>query len=211
MIHTYVDAKRTQHYLSDLAVQQLPFAMSKAVNDAAFRAREQVQAENRLSFTIRRPWVLQGWKVKTSTKRDHPIRSLLYLDPTRDFLAKFEEGGVKAGRSGKALTVHIEARQGKLGIVPKLLSVRNLNLRAHRTAGGKIQLKGNRGTFVVRTAANTLILQRKHGETKTLYVFKRTVPIPASLHFYQTARQWVEANWSRIMGRELVNAINTAR
>lgn len=191
--------------------KQLPFAMAKAVNDITLEARDFLKDRNRQTFIIRRPWVLNGWRVRLARKSSTPIAARLWLDPTRDFLAKFEEGGSKQSRSGRSLAVPIEARPSPRALVPKALHIRALNLRAHRTAAGKVQLKGANGAFVVRTAGHSLILQRKGGQVNTLYVFKRSVPIPASLRFYDTIGAYVRNEWPHVMGEALAYAIRTAK
>lgn len=191
--------------------RQIPYAMAKAVNDVTLEARDYLKDRNRQAFIIRRPWVLNGWRVKLASKRMTPIKATLWLDPTRDFLAKFEAGGSKVSRSGSSLAVPLDARRGAKGLVPKALSIRALQLRKHVTKGGKIQLKGVNGAFTVRTASHTLVLQRKARRIETLYVFKRSVPIPPSLHFYETVGRYVANEWPHVMGEALAHAIRTAR
>lgn len=207
-----VDSAAAQNALDDLVQRQLPFALSKGINQITLNARREIQAHTEQAFTIRRRWVLNGWRVKLSNKRDTPIAGSLWLDPTRDFLAKFEPGGIKTSRSGASLAVPIEARRTPTSIVPDRLRIRALNLRAHHTKRGAIQLKGEQRTFVVRTGARTLILQRKgKHRVDTLYVFKRSVPIPSSLQFFTTVQSYVDRLWPSVVGDALANAVRTAR
>lgn len=204
-------AFEAQVMLTKLAKDQLPYALAKAVNDVTLEARDFLKDRNRQAFIIRRPWVLNGWRVKLATKRMDPIKATLWLDPSRDFLGKFQDGGTKQSRTGKALAVPIEARKSPKAIVPAALRIRALQLRAHRTASGKVQLKGVDGSFVAKGKAFTLVLQRKGGTVRTLYVFKRSVPIPASLRFYETVGAYVRNEWPGIMGNALAHAIRNAR
>lgn len=207
-----VDSSTAQSALTDLVARQLPFALSRAVNQAVFDVRAREQASHRESFTIRRPWVLRGYKVKLARKNDRPIAARLWLDPSRDFLAKFEEGGTKTGQRSLAVPVTGgPARSSIRMVTPDRWRVRNLLLRKHVTKTGKIQLKGQYNTFVVRTGSSTLILQRTRRAVKVVYAFKRSVPIPASLKFYFTAQQYVDAEWPRIVGQALADAVRTAR
>ena len=65
----------------------------------------------RKRFTIRRAYVLQGVKFsKFSTKRD--LEAIVEIDPTREFLFKFEEGGTVRPR-GTRLAVPDEVRRGR--------------------------------------------------------------------------------------------------
>ncbi len=204
-------ADAVRRTLSNLEQRQIPYALSKATNQVTLEARDYLKDRNRQAFIIRRPWVLNGWRVRLSNKRQTPIKATLWLDPTRDFLSKFEDGGSKQSRSGSSLTVPIEARRGAKGLVPKALSIRALQLRKHVTKNGKIQLKGVNGAFTVRPGNVTLVLQRKGKRVDTLYAFKRSVPIPASLQFYATVGRYVANEWPSIMGEALGEAIRTAR
>lgn len=205
-------AFETQVMLLKLAKQQIPFAMAKATNDITLEAREFLKDRNRSAFTIRRPWVLNGWRVKLANKRMSPIKATLWLDPSRDFLAKFEDGGTKQSRTGRSLAVPLDARKSPRSIVPAALRIPALQLRAHRTKGGKVQLKGLQRTFTVRTASHTLVLQRKgKNNLLTLYAFKRSVPIPATLRFFDTVGAYVRNEWPNVMGEALAHAVRTAR
>lgn len=200
--------------IGDIIARQLPFATSRAVNDIALEAREAMRNRAAGAFIIRRPWVVAkgAFPVTLSKRKDEVKRATIRLDPKRDFLGKFEEGGQKRSLTGAKLAVPITARPNPRAIVPKRLSVRALNLRAHRTASGKVQLKGEQRTFVVKTATNSLILQRRgRDNVRVLYAFKRSVPIRPTLHFYDTIDAYVRANWDRVAGEALRYAIATAK
>ena len=200
--------------MADLIQQQLPFATAKAVNDVALEARTFLQLTVRQAFTIRRPWVIAkgAFPVTLAKKAQDPKRAIIRVDASRDFFTKFEDGGTKTSRTGKALTVPIEARPTKASLVPKRLSVRALNLTATRTKAGKVQLKGNDGTFVVKTGTQALILQRrKRAGVRVLYAFKRSVPIRPMLHFYDTLNTYVQNHWSEVAGTAMRKALQSAR
>jgi hypothetical protein len=201
-------------HLADLIREQMPFATSKAVNDLTLEARDHLRGRVETSFIIRRPWVTArgAFPVTLSKKRDEVKRGTIRLDTSRDFLGKFEQGGTKQSRTGVKLAVPIEARPTARSVVPKRLSVRNLNLRATRTATGKVQLKGLQRTFVVKTGGASLILQRQgRGVVRTLYAFKRSVPIPDSLHFYDTIASYVRNEWNTVAGEALRYALLNAK
>lgn len=218
-----VDARSALGFLNSLS-RQAPFAISKAVNDLMVHGQRRVQAGLSEHFTLRRrTWVERTVKVQRwANKRS--LVATVGIDPTRDVLAKFEAGGVKRP-AGKALAVPVEVRRGKTGIVVKSLRVRELQLRAHRTASGAVQLKGLKRTFAVKGPTGGAILQRvgrrrkgtttlaqeiAAGKVRVLYAFKRSVPIPASLHFYQTFQDDAK-EWPRFMAAAWDAALRTAR
>jgi hypothetical protein len=204
-------ARELQAKIENLARAQMPFAISKAVNETAYAARDQMEVKTRAVFIIRRPWVATGWRVLPSKKRDEPKVATLYLDPSRDMLAKFEQGGQKTSRTGLSLAVPEEARRGKSDIVPAKWRIRALQFTKHVTKAGKIQLKGLDGTFIAKGTANTVVLRRTRRALQVLYVFKRAVPIPASLQFYKTARDVVRKVWSTKLSEAIALAIRSAK
>ena len=214
-----VDARSALGFLNSLS-RQAPFAISKAVNDLMVHGQRRVQAGLSEHFTLRRrTWVERTVKVQRwANKRS--LVATVGIDPTRDVLAKFEAGGRKTPR-GNFLTVPVAVRRNKSDIIIKSMRVRELQLRAHRTASGKVQLKGKHRTFALKGATGGVILQRvgrrrkgtatlaqeiAAGKLRVLYAFKRSVPLPASLHFYATfaddAKEWrrfMEAAWEHAM------------
>jgi hypothetical protein len=74
-------------------------------------ARDTERAGVQGEFIIRRPWVTQGIQVPTGGKatRDK-LEAELVLEPSRDFLARFERGGAKTPRSGRDLAIAESAR-----------------------------------------------------------------------------------------------------
>jgi hypothetical protein len=211
-----VDAREVLSFFESLS-RQAPFAIKSALNDLMVHGQRLVQAQLGESFTLRRPEFIkrtvkvQQWATKTN------LAAVIGIDPTRDFLAKFEEGGRKIPK-GRALAVPIAVRRTKSDIVIKSMRVRELQLRAHRTSTGAVQLKGLKRTFTVKGPSGGAILQRvgrkakgsslsaeiMAGSVRVAYAFKRSVPIPANLHFVETfqrdASQWplfMEAAWKK--------------
>lgn len=207
-------AVELRNKVRSLATDQMPYAISRAVNETAYYARDKMIAQTRSAFTIRRPWVATGWRVIPSRKTDEPKVATLYLDPSRDMLVKFERGGTKVAISGGSLAVPEEARTGKKGLIPDRYAIRNLHLVAYRTKGGKVQLKGANRTFTMKGMANTVIAQRTGpglGDYKILYVFKRSVPIAPRLAFYATTRQAITLAWPQMLAFGMAEAIRTAK
>ena len=200
--------------LADLVQQQLPFALSRAVNTAALEARDAFRATLPGHFIIRRPWATAkgAFPVTLSNKRDAVKRATIRVDPSRGFWDKFEEGGTKTGLAGRKLVVPLGARPSPRAVVPKNLQVRALHLTATRTKAGKVQLKGERGTFVIKTATRSLIMQRRpRAGLRVLHEFRRSVPIRPMLHFHETITGYVRGEWDRIAGEALRNALRGAR
>ncbi len=181
--------------LTDRARRQVPFAASKALNDTIKQIQAAERAQIEKTFTLRRKqFVLRTVKINRqdfANKRN--LRATVRIDPTRDFLAKFERGGVKRPHSGRSIAVPIDVKRGKTGVGSRRLRPKALALRAHHTAGGKTQYRGEKRTFLVERGAFRGIFQRvgrrRRSSIRLLYSLVTSVRIPASLRFERTARR----------------------
>ncbi len=179
--------------MTDLAQEQVPFALSQAINDAAkvFQGAERNVITG--NFEIRRPWVLQGVYIpRFSNKHDNPMDVTIMIKEDRDFMNKFEPGGTKTARSGGNLAIPIGARASKRAIVPDNLRPKRLNFTQTTSKSGTTQWKGQLRTFIVTLAdGRQAILQRtgpKRTDVQLLFVLRPSAAIPAILDFQETAR-----------------------
>lgn len=214
--------------------KQLPFATMKALNETAnFFQRDQRQVMQK-EFLIRRPWVLQGVKIDRgdfATKAKLNVR--IHIDEKQDFFNKFEDGGIRTPRTGKALSIPIDVRTSRTTVVPTRLRPKNLGLAgANRGKGGTTIVEGSNGVFMIQKADGSgVILQRlarkigvkrrqhmalQKGQrhdyaVKVLYALKPRTPIPASLHFDDTAKTSFETSWPIAFEKWWNEAVRTAK
>ncbi len=199
-----------------LKEDQVPFALSQTLNEAAklFQAAERRGIAAR--FTLRRPdFILNGvWISHFSNKRDSPLYVQVEIEPRRDFLYKFEPGETKVPR-GAHLAIPIDARPGIGAIVPAELRPKALGLAAHTTKSGAEQWKGAQRTFLLTLAnGDPAIMQRtgpKPTDVRVLFTMKTSAPTPASLHFQDTARGTILEAIDRNFPRFFRAAMRTAR
>lgn len=208
---------------------QLPFATARALNEVAVAFQMDEQQVIQGEFTVRRPWVLKGVKIDRkdfATKSKLEVR--IHIDPTRDFLNKFEQGGTKTPRSGISISIPIGARRSLQSIIPSKLRPKNL----HFKPGKHGTLVGDDGTFLIRKPNGAgVILQRKgravslkkrlqgplmKGQRRdnnlvVLYVLKPKAPVPAELHFHDTARKTFTREWPRAFTKWWNESVRTAR
>lgn len=211
-----VDAAGVLSGLDRLSAQ-VPYALAQGINNTLKGAQADIRATLPGHFTLRhRPFIERTIKIVQFAKKGNQV-GILAVDPTRDFLAKFEEDTTKTSLTGKSLAVPLigGARPQPTSVIPTRFQIKNLKLRAVRTASGKVMLKGELGTFVLKGATNTLILQRlgsgKNSRVKVLYVFKRSVPITPDLGFIATATKGIDARWPFEMAAAFDAAVATAR
>lgn len=219
MISVQVDTKATQLALSG-AAEQIPFAVSKALNDLAIAAADAQRADMQTRFTIRNPNVLKYGIVRTRTAKKTDLVSAVGVSTQRTgsreafgYLNKFERGGRKGPIQGSTVAVPEEARRTKRGIVSASERIKALGL----TRVGN-QIKGKKRTFLVKPKsgkAAALILQAvgrgKRGRVRVLYVLERSVPIQPILHLADNARRTVQRDWQAIASKAVALALRTRR
>jgi hypothetical protein len=230
VITVTVDPRKLITTLDTLSERQLPFACMKALNECAVKFQEDERKVIQAGFIIRRPWVLQGVKINRedfATKQKLSVR--VHIDPTRDFLGKFERGGTRTPRAGKkGLAVPIAAKASAKSIVKASLRPKALHF-VKRSGGGSgvTVFTGDRKTILIqRPDGSGVILQRQGRKVAKkkllrgakrldrlvlLYVLRPRTPVPASLHFEQTAKKSFLANWPGVFTSWWNKAIATAR
>jgi hypothetical protein len=225
-----IDAANTQNWIRGLFRDQLPFATSKAINDTASDVQKAIRAGLQERFTIRRPWVTQGITLRRGTKTD--LTATVAVDPTRRFLNKFEQGGTKTGTAGQPVAVSTIIQRGSPTLPARYLYPKNLGLQMRRGVTGnllahhggkrgvqlKSQLQGAHRTFVLTRnmfGVNVPGIYQRFGpgrhDFRLLWVYKDSVPIPASLRFASTARETVNAVWAQRFNEAWAYAIRTAK
>ena len=217
MINLSVDASGARAFFAELR-GQLPFATATALNRTAEDGQAAVRKHLSEPFILRRREFIER-TVKIET-RDRASKTKPFvdvgIDPTRNFLAKFELGGEKRPIEGRALAVPIDVKTNKRDIVPKSLRLRNLNL--HRVGN---RIVGDKGTFIAGGAVLQRVGKRSRtfGPTqfgrdpniKVLYAFEDSVPIKPVLHFEQIMEKTVEQRWAPNFDGAIAFALRTAR
>lgn len=204
-----VDSKAVLGFFDSLS-KQAPYAISLGINNVMKLGQRREQEHLGQAFTLRRQQFIERTVKILAFANKRTLTGVVGIDPTRDLLAKFEEGGRKTPRQGTALAVPVEVKRNKSDIVTKNMRIRALELRPVRSKAGKVQLKGKYGTFTIKTPTGGAILQRTRGQVKVLYAFKRSVPIPKNLEFTQHILSAVD-EWPRLMGEAWDQAVRTAK
>lgn len=202
--------------LMDLARNQVPYALSRTLNNAAVvfqRGEQKVISEN---FILRHAqFILNGvWWSHVSDKHDDPMYVQVEIEPRRDFMFKFEEGVTKTPR-GTHLAIPVAARAAKYMLVPAELRPKALGFELHTTKSGVEQWKGELRTFIIRLADGSPAIMQRTGPAKTdvrlLFAMKSSAPTPASLHFQDTARGTVIESIERNFPIFFEEAMRTAK
>ena len=216
MIEVRVESTAAGRLLATLS-GQMPFAISKAINATAKDFQEEQRRGIARRFTLRRKtFVLRTVKINRgdfATK--HKLEARVQIDPRRNILAKFELGGRKRPRRGKHVAVPIAVRRTRKGIVTRRQRPRAFHFERHVTARGKLQLKGERRTFIILRGRNPGIYQRlggrRNSRVRLLYAFKRSVPISPDLEFISTGRRIIHERYAANLHKAIQFALRTAK
>jgi hypothetical protein len=204
MIQITVDPSEALTYMQRLS-QQAPFAVSLALNKVANHAQAAVRDGIKRTYTLRREqFVLNTVKINredraTKTKLDATVR----IDPERNILAKFEEGGTKTARSGGSVAIPTtNVRRNKADILQK--SQRPRALLDSKAAGRGKVFKTEKGIFQ-RVGA------RGASTVRALFLLRSVVRVRPTLNFKRNATDAVQRTWKDEMTAAFTKAEQTAR
>lgn len=225
MIEIEINYKHVVAHLDDMAKQQIPFALSKALNatvaqpkGAASGLMPTVQGAERLqlrkAFELRQPlWADRSIKVTHFANKREPWATIGIHpqggDERSDIFGKFETDREKRPKEGRTIAVPVspKLKRNNKGIISKRDRPRAYEFRQV----GK-SIRGERGTFIVRQADGSgLILQRTRQGVFALYRLVTRVEIEPDLQWYATAFGTVERVWQPNMLKALDEALRTAK
>lgn len=190
--------------LSRLALE-IPQVTSRAMNDLAWKARNNVRDSLKDNFTLRTRWMKNGIRIKNSNWRTGSPAEVYSLD---DWTAQHEEGGIKSSVAGHRIAVPITREAGSPhGIRKNIRTIlkntgRPTPLRAtnHRI----MPLKGKEGknsrAWVLFRERKTKVKSEKTGRMIIkrrpiyLYVFVDEVRIEPRLHMRETVLKTIREN-----------------
>jgi hypothetical protein len=194
-INTNPEIEAFVRTLDDVGRKQVPYAASRAINEALLFARGQVRRELPEHFKIRSNWVAKGIQVRLSNKR--ALTGMIFTKD--DFMARQEAGGDKP-RSGKeqAIPFAIRGEDGQ----QKTLKSR-----------WPSQMIGKDRAFMVRSETSRVgLVLRRNGRGKrknqVLYVLLgKTVKVKARWNFRKRVEEIANQVFPMTFKAELAAAI----
>lgn len=211
-------------------IAQTPFAASRAINATMLDFQKYERQDIQGSFILRRQQFIER-QVKIPRggfARKDRLLGVVEIDPQFDLLQKFEPGGTKRPRSAEHLAVpEFGGLLDRRRVIPRRYRPSALELaegpaqrfsRSRKT--GKTKARGRQrhagqGLFRTYLVEDVGIFQRvghgKTSKTRPLYLFERTVPLPASLHFQRNAVLIYRTRFRQHFLVEWAHAIRTAR
>jgi len=207
--------------LGRLFRDQVPFALSVAINDTAKAAQEVQRRHQRQVFDVRNTrFVDSGVKLKPFATKRRP-EAALRVEPLggrerASILTRHEDQREKRAREGRNVAVpspYLAGRRRRRG-VPVKLRPGALGLQPVTPT----MARGQERTFRVNLSAGPLsglILQRtgrgKRSRTRVLYFLRPLVRIRPELDFVPNIRNTVDREFQGFMARAFDHAVRTAR
>ncbi len=208
--------------------EQLPFAYSRAINKTVDSAQAAIKTSLPSDFTLRQATFIQN-TIYRQPGQDFATKANLVgsvrVNPARDFLAKFEDGGEKRSISGRSLAIPVMrldapniiiGRSDPLNIKRIMSSIQAFGGRVvtPRLRKGQLRVKQIGSAFLIKTARGTFVVERTGpgaGDTKLLYKFEGEVPIQPQLHFEDTAMAAALASFEQNFNDAIDYAMATAK
>jgi hypothetical protein len=207
--------------LGSIANDQLPYALSQAINDVAKAAAEEAREEANKTLNVKRKSFLNAFirapaehrATKTKLSARVAVMAPKSARSTRgSILTQHETAGTKTPTGGKYVAMpgrSILRNVGGKRSVLRGMELRNLKPFT-KTAGGK--LKGRKQTFMIKTRSGTpLLLQSQGKKARVVWVFVRKSGLTAKLGFGTAVRRRVDRDFTKAVGTRLTQAIASAR
>lgn len=202
---------------------QLPYATSVAINHTLDDIQGAVRQHVHSTFIMRsQDFIDRSIYIGPRDRaRKDSLEGTVRINPDRDFLAKFEDGGEKTPLRSTTLAIPI-VRMDSPGMIIRRgdpLSIKNLMAALNKKGDAQGRLKRRKGSMdvqqavrLVKTAKGTFIVQGAPGAgAKVLYAFKPSVPLTASLSFADIAMATAVDRWSPNAEEAIQYAIETMR
>lgn len=113
-----IDFAGLNRWIDSKVQRELPFATALSLTWTAKDAQEQVKDDLPDDFTIRRPWVAKGIRIKPARKSARLASIAAKVGSVDDFMALHQTGGKKTGRGGRVANP-IGARKAPSAVTPK--------------------------------------------------------------------------------------------
>ena len=192
-----VDVREVERWLTH-ARRQIPYALSKAINDTLFDARQALVAELPAYMTIRNRWTERGMRVAKASK----ATSTGAVGSMREYMRAQVEGGKKHG------AVPLVGRGRPR---PQLKSTTPPSRWPRAMATRPQVFVGPAGHS--RTVGVWQRLPRRAGgpQLRLLYRLPRQVAVKPRYPLAKIVRQVVQSRWAEHCRRAAARALETAR
>ena len=213
------NAQQLNSFLSRVKREQLPFAMSKAVNGMAFEAKEQEQNKLDRYFDMRTGWLRKkgAMPIVRSSKRQFPdVHAILGV---KDEVAAKNVTGEDRRATGEQLAVPIsDITRPDIGTPKGTLPPSKFPGRLVKDDKGSRsksrRRKKPKAFFMTGSGGTEMVAIRKGKDRlpiKPLYVFKSEVDIKEKWPLVDNVNRMVAQDYEQRFNRELEKAMASAK
>jgi hypothetical protein len=212
--------KELQAKLTDLQQNQVPYAVSRALNDTADEVQAKILETLPSEFTLRtgwyNPWTPFGFKVKKSTKSD--LRAA--ISTVAPWMTMQETGGTKVAHNGhQYICIPTDnVRPNKSSLVPESMKpaylLRGFTLKGSNKRKGLGKRAENTGVQAfIGTIHSTfgIWMRTQDRGVKLMYLMVSQAKITPRLDFYGQAKRTVDIIWPQALAKWIKEAIRTAK
>jgi hypothetical protein len=201
---------------SSLANNQIPYALSRAINACAQKSQSAIINQMPSIFHIRNNWIQKGVRVQYSSKSNLVAR--VY---DKDwFMGLQETGGTKAPISAKHEYVPGAAIRSNDSLISRSNRIGAL-IQKMKAAGEQHPTGKRRGRkskpvpFIINLSSGKRALVQRESKAayplRVLYIFEPDVKVKPVFNFYKTVRDVVYSIFPAEFKEALIEAIRTAK
>lgn len=213
--------------LNEIQEKQLPFAVSKSLNQLANIVQKDIRSNMEQHFQFksgRKSWVLQGVYISKEDRASKTNWSVkIQIQDARTFLEKFELGGEVFPVNGKNMIAIPNSQVFGKKVIPATDPLRLHNLALH-TVGNRME--GLQNTFTIKGKDGSIIVLQNitkgtkkkdskgvsgYNNNRTIWTLVKRVKAPAKLEFIKTADETVRSNMVNVLEQNLADAVKTAK
>lgn len=165
-----------------LSPGNMNFALAKTLSGLAMEGRDAVKREMGKSFTIRRPWVVNGIRAKTATKSN--LTAYIYSMDSggrRDFMARQETGGLKVPMGDHVAIPMKAVKPSKSTLIPQVMKPKAL-------LGSPVVIQGKGRVRVISSSSYRAILVNSKIPGHQIILIKRGGRYVPAWHLAPVAR-----------------------
>lgn len=194
--------------------RQLPFILSKALNALASDVQAEVRQNIPQRFTLRRQWIVQGIRVKPSSKTN--LEAVVYsID---EFMQRQETGQDKTPKRDQNLAIPMSgARRNPSGSIraadlPSGLGVARDQTFSIQRGKRDVKVRGAGGTAWKQTInGKTYLLRRRGSKVEVMYLLQPRAQIDRRLMLREDGERVVRARAQQRLQEAVEYAMRTAR
>lgn len=230
-INIKTNAIEARHFYDSLSRQQVPFAMSRAVNALAFQARETEQPKIGKYFDLRTDWLLKKGAMPIVPSRKTQLPNIHAILGVKDEIAAMAAtGGTKKGRgndlgvplpnTGAGVSTREALNPGKRTLGPSKWPSRIVRKskakKPRRNNTGMVLLNKDPTPFILRGKSGRVFVMRRedkqrNSKLEVLYELKPSVEVGKLWPLVENVEALVASKYNTEMQKALNDAVKKRR